>query len=236
MFLAELFERDFDAEGRACFDVDPADAEQPVDLRLRVAVDGLVGGDAVFVQPARLVPRIIDHDVMALHRQPVRAGEARGAGADDADGFAGGSGAVERVPVMAHHPVGGEALQAPDLNRFPFRRLAHAGLFAERFGRADAGAHAPEDVLLQDRFARAIGVPRGDLADEEGDIDRRRTGRHAGRVVAEIAPVGGDGGLMRVQRRMQIREVLGEAVFGQASRGEAWRMRVGHVCALSVSF
>jgi hypothetical protein len=39
---------------------------------------GLVIGDAVFVQAAALGPRLEDGDVMAVHRQPVRAGSPAG--------------------------------------------------------------------------------------------------------------------------------------------------------------
>jgi hypothetical protein len=58
-----------------------------------------------------------------------------------------------------HQRVGGVALQPPDLDRLALGDLAHAGLLAERLGRADAGAHAAEDVLGEDRRAAPSGLP-----------------------------------------------------------------------------
>ena len=54
---------------------DPADLHQPRHLGLREVVGGFVAGDAIFVQTARLGTRVEDHDVMALHRQAMRAGK-----------------------------------------------------------------------------------------------------------------------------------------------------------------
>jgi hypothetical protein len=69
--------------------LDAADAQQPVDLGLRETVRGLVGGDAVFVETARLGARLEQRDVMSEHRQPVRTGEPRRPRADHRDPLAG---------------------------------------------------------------------------------------------------------------------------------------------------
>ena len=105
------------------------------------------------------------------------------------------------------------------MHRLSFRRLAHARLLAQRLGRADPGAHAAEDVLLQDRLAGAPRLSRRDLADEERNVDRRGAGRHAGRIVAEVASVGSDLRLVRAQRRVEIREILGKRLRGQSTGG-----------------
>jgi hypothetical protein len=91
--------------------------------------------------------------------------------------------------ALRHQRVGGVALQPADLDRLALGRLAHAGLLAQRLGRADAGAHAAEDVLVEDRLGRRLGRAGRDLADEERDVDRGRAGGDAGRIVAEIAAV-----------------------------------------------
>ena len=58
--------------------------------------------------------------------------------------------AGERMPAPRHQRVGGEALQPADLHRLALGRLAHAGLLAQRLGRADPRAHA----------ARGCSAPR----------------------------------------------------------------------------
>ena len=52
----------------------------------------------------------------------------------------------------------------------------------------------------------------GDLPDEERDVDRGRTGRNARRIVAEQAALGGDTGLVAIQRGQQIAEILAARV------------------------
>ena len=83
--------------------------------------------------------------------------------------------------------IGGIALQRADLDRLVLRAVAHAGLLAQRLGRADPRAHAAQDVLLEDGHRRALEVAGGDLADEARDVDAGRAGLDAGRVVAEVA-------------------------------------------------
>ncbi len=53
---------------------------------------------------------------------------------------------------------------------------------------------APENVLIKDGFCSRFGRACANLPDEKRDVDVGGTGRDAGRVVAEVATVGGDGG------------------------------------------
>jgi hypothetical protein len=125
-------------------------------------------------------------------------------------GFAGGGGADVGLLAGGHLGVGGEALQAADLDRLAFGRFAHAGFLAQRLGRADPGAHAAEDVLVEDRPGGGQCRAGGDLADELGDVDGRRAGDGAGRVMAEIAAVGGDPGLVGREWGVQVGEACGQ--------------------------
>ena len=123
------------------------------------------------------------------------------------DAPAGRRGAGERGLAGLHLRVDGVALQQADANRLALRRLAHARLFAQRLGRADARAHAAHDVGLENRARRAERIAGGDLADEQGDVDRGRAGAPARRVVTEVAAVGLDARFVDAQRRMQVDEI-----------------------------
>ena len=80
--LAQVGQIDVAAEADADAQLDPADAQDPVDLGLRETVHGLVGGDAVLVEAARLAPGLEEGHRMARRGELVGAGEAGGAGAD----------------------------------------------------------------------------------------------------------------------------------------------------------
>ena len=134
------------------------------------------------------------------------------AGADHGDLLAGRCGALVELLVLAHRDIGGVALQPADLHRLAFGDLAHADLFAQRLGRADAGAHAAQDVLVENGLGRAERIAGRDLADEQRDVDRGRARIHARRVVAEIAAVGFDQRLVMIERRMQVGKIVG--IFG----------------------
>ena len=86
--LPQLRQRDVAAERLAVLDADTADTHDERHLGLREVVRHLVGGDAVFVQAARLGPGFEDGDVMAAQRQAMGAGETSGAGADHGDALA----------------------------------------------------------------------------------------------------------------------------------------------------
>ena len=166
---------------------------------------------------------------MAPHRQPVRAGKPRRPRTHHGDALAGRRGTLERMHARRHQTVGGVALQRADLHRLALGRLAHAGLLAERLDRADPRAHAAEDVLLEDRPRRRLGLARLNLPDEQRDVDFGRAGGDAGRVIAEVAPVGRHPRLMHAHRRMQVAEVPGIGLGRQPTGDDAGgRRAVGH--------
>ena len=86
-------------------------------------------------------------------------------------------------------------------------RLAHARLLAQGLGRTDARADAAHDVGVENGHRRPGAVAGGDLADEQGNVDRGRAGPLAGRVEAEIAALGLDLRFVEGQRRMQVGEI-----------------------------
>ncbi len=90
---------------------------------------------------------------------------------------------------LSHQRVGCVALQPADLHRFAFCRFAHADFFTQGFRGADAGAHAPHDVLGQDRLGRRFGRAGGDLTNEQRDVDIRGARGNAGGIMAEITPI-----------------------------------------------
>ncbi len=155
---------------------------------------------------------IVDRHAVAVHGEPVGAGEARRAGADDSDRFVGRRGRCVELAALLDGDVGRVALQPADLDRPLLRGVAHAGFLAERLGRTDAGAHAAENVLVEDGLGRTDRIAGLDLADEQRNVDRGGTGRHARRVMAEVAAIRGHQRLMLVETRMQIGEIL--HIFG----------------------
>ena len=208
MLAHETVQRQVAAQPPPQLHRDAADAEQPLDLPLREAVDGLVAGDAVLVEAPRLGARVEEDNVVPFHGQPMGAGQPRGPGPHDGDALAGGGGALVGMPVARHPGVGGEALQAADRPRLALGRLPHARLLAQRLGGTGPRAHPAQDVAVEDGLRRRPRRSRRDLAHEEGDVDAGRTGRHAGRVVAEVATVRGHGRLVGGVRRPQVGEVL----------------------------
>jgi hypothetical protein len=71
----EVGQRDVAAERLAGLDRDAADRQDEIDLGLGEIVRRLVGGDAVFVEPADLRLRVEDDDVVAVHGKAMGAGE-----------------------------------------------------------------------------------------------------------------------------------------------------------------
>ncbi len=206
-----------------------------VDLAGGEILGGLVGGDAELVQAAGLVLGVVEHDRVAPHRQAVGAGEARGARTDDRDAPAGLRRAAVGMALPRHQRVGRVPLQTADLDRPAFRGLAYAGPLAEVLGRTDPRAHAAEDVLVEDCPCRLLRAAGGDLADEERDVDVCGAGGDAGRVVAEIAPVGRHRRLVAVEWRVEVGEVLRDLVSAQAAGGDAGRQGIGHVASSRVT-
>jgi hypothetical protein len=133
----------------------------------------------------------------------VSAGETGRAGADHGDRLAGRRRAGKELRILRHGDVGGVALQLADLHRLALSDLAHADFFAELFGGADASAHTAQDVLLEDRLGGAERIASRDFADEQRNVDRGRTRVEARRVVAEVAAVGLDYGLVLIERRVE---------------------------------
>jgi hypothetical protein len=211
-------------------DLDAADLEQEVDFRAGEMIRHLVFGDAVFVEAAGMGASLIDHDIMAQHRQAMGAGQARRAGTDHRDLAAGEGRPGERMLSRCHQMVGGITLQPADGHRLVFLGGAHAGLFAQDLGRADAGAGAAEDIGFQDADGRAADVVGRDLLDETGDVDAGGAGLDAGRIVAEVAAVGLDQRGLAVQHRDQVVEIVGVLVGLQAAGSDVGaEPDLGHV-------
>ena len=120
-----------------------ANREQPLHLFLGEVVHGFVAGQAIFVQSAEFGLGVHQHHVVPVARQAVRAGQAGWPGADHGHAFARGRGAGEQgLAGVGHQVVGGIALQEANLHWLVLLGVAHAGLLAQHFGGADAGAHA----------------------------------------------------------------------------------------------
>ena len=213
------------AERLAAPNLDAPDRENEIDLPGGEIVDRLIGGDAVFVEAARLLARFEDRAVDAGEAKFMRASQARRPRADDRDPLAGWRPArIGRFPGRDCR-LGRIALQLADHDRLRLRRFAHARFLAERFGRADAGAHAAHDVGIENGLGRPGSIAGGDLADEERNVDRGRAGLLAGRVEAEIAALGFDLRLVEGQRRVQVGEIVLESLAVQASRADVRRAR-----------
>ena len=73
----QLVKRDIAAKLDPGPDLDPADFQQPFDLAGGEVVHRLVARNPVFVEPASLRAALQYHDIMAMHRQPVRASQAQ---------------------------------------------------------------------------------------------------------------------------------------------------------------
>ena len=220
---AQFVEREIAAEGEAVFHLDAADRKYEGCFLGREVVRGLVRGDTVFVEPGGLLARLEDGRVMARDRERVRAREAGRSGADDRDALAGRRPTDKGLLPRRHLRIDRVTLKQADANRLALGVLAHARLLAQRFGRTDPRAHPAHDVGFQNCARRAERVVRGDLADEERNVDRGRAGLLTRRIETEIAAVGLDVRLVKAQRRMQVGEV------GVQARGvEPARRDVGH--------
>ncbi len=167
----------------------------------------LIGRDAVFVEPAQLLPRLEDGGLMAQQGQAMGAGETRRPAADDSHAPARGGGTLEGLDAQFEEMIRGIALQRPDIDRLALAGHAHAGALAEDLGRADPGAGAAEDVLLEDGDRRPLHIAGGDLADESGNVDAGGTGLDAGGVVAEVAAARIHQRLGAAERRLDIAEI-----------------------------
>ena len=201
---AKIGQRKIASEHLPAAQLDSSDAEDPVHLGLGEVVRRLVGGDPVLVEASRLRPPVEHHHVIPERRQPVGAGEPGGPRADHRDALPGARALPIELPSRGHDGIGRVALQLSDDHRLAFRSVADAGLLAEGLRGTDPGAHAAEDIRVQDRLAGSLGISGGDLSNEEGDVDARRAGIDAGRIVAEQAALSCDPSFMRVQGRMKV--------------------------------
>src|SRR5699024_7106908 len=120
---------------------------------------------------------------VAHARQIARAGQAGRAGADHGDLVAVGGRRNGLLGVVLAVPVGDEALQTADADRFTLD-AAHALGLALRLLRADAAADRGQRGLLVQDLERALHVLVGDLFDEGRDVDLHRAGGDAGLVLA----------------------------------------------------
>ena len=193
--------------------------EDELDLAGGEAVDGLVGGDAVFVEAADLRPGVEDDDVVAVHGQAMGAGEAGRAAADHGDALAGegarGRRAARRRQSRRRWRSAATGRCAPACPRRPrARRPPRTASRSGRRGRTcrrrcSAGrwcAAAPTGLSVRiSRMKSGMSMPG-------------RAGVDAGRVVAEVAAVGLDERLVALERRMQIAEV-GAVVFRLQTTG-----------------
>ena len=137
-----------------------------VDRRARQAE----GRDPVLEDAADHVESLVDRDVGARLREVARAGEARGARADDRD-------LAERARVrrLLHDEgrsvVADEALEAPDRDGLHLALHEDALRLALALLRADAPADRGEEVALLDRPEGSGEVAHEDVADEAGNVD-----------------------------------------------------------------
>ena len=207
--LLQIAQHHIAPQSLAMFDPYPTDFQQPIHLGLGKILHRLVGCDAVFVQATRLGPRIKHHHIMPVQRQPVRTRQPRRPRPHHRHLFSCCSCPRKRMHAFGHQRIRCKPLQPPDFHRLALCRLAHAGLFAQRFGWADPRAHAPHDVLRQNRLGRRIRRARRDLPYEQRDIDIRRAGRDARRIMAEIAAVRRHPRFMPVKRRFVVSEIRG---------------------------
>ncbi len=84
---------------------------------------------------------------------------------------------------MLEVPVGGEALEATDADRFPLD-AAHADEFTLVFLRTDAPADSGEAVGFNDRLVGAFDFTVHDFLDKVGDLDVHGAAADAGTVFA----------------------------------------------------
>ena len=231
MVVEQPVDRQIVAQAAVIDDADPANGSYIIHLMLGKLIDRFVRCDAIFIQTARLRVRIMDDNLVTMHRQAMRTGKPGRTSTDDGNGLAGICRRFVELQVILHRMIGGVALQQTDLYRLAFCRFPNAGLFAQRFCGTDTRAHAAQNILVKDRAGGPFDIARGNLPDEFRNIDGRRTGRHAGRVIAEIAPVCRHQRFMRVQWRMCIREILFIDIIVQTAFDHpVFKISVDHAC------
>ena len=205
--VSQFLQREILAERLAVLQFYATDRQDVFHFLLRKIVDCLVRGDAVFVQAARFEIPVEHDDVVAKHRQPMRARQPGRTGAHHRNGLSGRRLAIEELRSTGEDRVRRITLQQADLDGLVLVRISDAGLFAEYFGRANARAHAAHDVLAQNRVRGAAQVIAANLLNKTGNVDARGAGRGAGCVVTKIAAVRGGQRRIPGKRWMQIGEI-----------------------------
>ena len=108
---------------------------------------------------------VVDGDGIAEPGEFRGTAEAGRTGSQDGDGTAvGGRRRGEQVEAPVAGVVGGEPLQAADLDRLLFEIEHYAGSLAEHLRGADAAAAGPQHVGLEDGAGGAGDVVGRDLA------------------------------------------------------------------------
>ena len=221
-------ERQVAAEARALADGDAADAEEPRDLGLGEAVHRLVGGDAELVEPAGLGA--------AVHEQRRRGRAWRGGGRRRArpgrrrprrracpSARRGRRAAGLRASACRWRSAAGGRSRPACPRRPRARRPPRRGSRSGRRGRtcrrgcSARGSSAPPPRARREAISRmniGMSIEVGQAVD-------------AGRVVAEVAAVGGDQRLVRVRARGRCRRSS-----PPAPRGSSRPLTMPGVCGL----
>src|SRR6185436_19263637 len=96
MVLAQLGQGNVLAQADAGANFDSTDLQDVLDFARGEVIDGLVRGDAVFIEPAELVHGLEYRRGVSQHGEAMRAGKSRGAAPDDGDLAPGGRRALEQ--------------------------------------------------------------------------------------------------------------------------------------------
>ena len=147
-------------------------------------------GNAVDENAAALMEGLEDGHVIAHLAEVARAGQARGAGADDGDLMAvldrdGGFGLI----LAGHVPVGDKALETADADAFALD-AADALRLALLFLGADTAADGGQRVRGGHDLVGGLKIALADLLEEARDLDGHGAAFAAGRILAVEAAGG----------------------------------------------
>ena len=76
-------------------------------------------------------------------------------------------------------------------------------------------------IGIKDGFGRPLGIARGDLADEERDVDGGGAGHHARRVITEQAAFGCHPRVIARKSWFNVREIVGGLLRAETTGGDA---------------
>ena len=138
--------------GFAGFYGDAADGQNEGNFPGGKVIDCLVSRNAVFVEAAGFLAGFKNRYIVAAHGKPVSAGQSCRTAAKHSNFFAGWFGAGIGVLLFGHQRIGGVALQHADFYGLAFRHFAYANFFAQGFSGTDPGAHAAQDILIENRL------------------------------------------------------------------------------------